>query len=88
MYYEGEYTTGEAALQGRGGALYYMPTEFERDVVWTSNGKFTGQQDVIDAWAEGAGFLFLSGHGSPNVGRIITRVFPGTVRTAVLPDLK
>ena len=25
------------------------------------------QQDVIDAWNEGAGFMFLSGHGSPNV---------------------
>ena len=67
MYYEGEYTTGEQALLGRGGALYYMPEEFERDIIWASNGKFTGQQDVIDAWNEGAGFMFLSGHGSPNV---------------------
>jgi hypothetical protein len=67
MYYEGEYTTGERALLGRGGALYYMPEEFERDIIWTSNGRLTGQQDVIDAWNEGAGFIFLSGHGSPNV---------------------
>ncbi|MBN1281200.1 MAG: peptidase C25 [Candidatus Thermoplasmatota archaeon] len=67
MYYEGEYVTGEEALLGRGGALYYMPPEFERDIIWASNGKFTGQEDVIDAWNQGAGFLFFSGHGSPNV---------------------
>lgn len=67
MYYEGEYTTGEKALLGRGGALYYMPSEFEREIIWASNGRFTGPQDVLDAWSEGAGFIFLSGHGSPNV---------------------
>jgi hypothetical protein len=67
MYYEGEYTTGEVPLLGRGGALYYMPEEFQRSILWASNGLFTGQQDVIDAWDEGAGFMFISGHGSPNV---------------------
>ena len=67
MYYEGEYTTGEQPLLGRGGALFYMPSQFERNILWTSNGRFTSQQDVIDAWNEGAGFVFLSGHGSPNV---------------------
>jgi len=67
MYYEGEYTTGEKALLGRGGALYYMPPEFQRNILWASNGKFTGQEDVINAWTEGAGFMFISGHGSPNV---------------------
>ncbi len=67
MYYEGEYTTGEHVLLGRGGALYYMPSNITRDIVWASNGKFTGQQDVINAWNEGAGFMFISGHGSPNV---------------------
>jgi len=67
MYYEGEYTTGERVLLGRGGALYYMPSNFTRDIVWASNGRFTGQKDVLAAWNEGAGFMFLSGHGSPNV---------------------
>lgn len=67
MYYEGEYTTGEHVLLGRGGALYYMPEEFDREILWASNGLFTGEQDVIDAWTEGAGFMFISGHGSPNV---------------------
>jgi hypothetical protein len=66
MYYEGEDATGEQTLLGRGGALYYMPPEFERDILWTSNGRFTGQQDVINEWNDGAGFMFLSGHGSPN----------------------
>jgi hypothetical protein len=67
MYYEGEYTTGEKALLGRGGALYYMPSEFERDIIWASNGKYTGSESILEAWSEGAGFMFLSGHGSPNV---------------------
>ena len=67
MYYEGEWTTGERALLGRGGGLYYMPQEFERDIVWASNGRLTGQDDVIAAINQGSGFLFMSGHGSPNV---------------------
>ncbi|MEM4258756.1 MAG: C25 family cysteine peptidase [Candidatus Thermoplasmatota archaeon] len=67
MYYEGEWTTGEKALLGRGGALYYMPADFDREIIWTSNGRLTGQQAVLDAWTTGCGFLFFSGHGSPNV---------------------
>ncbi len=67
MYYEGEWTTGEESLLGRGGALHYMPSEFERDIVWTSNGELNGPDDVINAINKGAGFLFFSGHGSPNV---------------------
>ncbi|HEC88980.1 MAG TPA: peptidase C25, partial [Thermoplasmatales archaeon] len=67
MYYEGEWTTGEKALYNRGGALYYMPDDFEKEILWTSNGKFKGQDDVINAIDQGSGFLFFSGHGSPNV---------------------
>ena len=67
MYYEGEYTTGEHVLLGRGGAMYYMPEDFEREIIWASNGELTGQDAVISAWSEGAGFVFISGHGSPNV---------------------
>jgi len=66
MYYEGEWTTGEKVLKGRGGALYYMDG-FEKDIVWASNGRFTGQDDVLTALNEGSGFMFMSGHGSPNV---------------------
>jgi len=71
MYYEGEWVTGEETLKGGGGALYYMPSDFEREIVWASNGKIgkksESQQNVIDALSQGAGFAFLSGHGSPNV---------------------
>ncbi|MGC9308991.1 MAG: C25 family cysteine peptidase, partial [Thermoplasmatota archaeon] len=65
VYYEGEWVTGEKSLHGRGGALYYVPERFERDIVWTSNGRFTGQTDVINAFSRGHGFAFFSGHGSP-----------------------
>ncbi len=67
MYYEGEWVTGEKLLKGKGGALYYMPSDFEKEILWTSNGKFTGQEEVIDALSEGSGFVFFSGHGSPRV---------------------
>jgi hypothetical protein len=88
MYYEGEYATGEKALLGHGGALYYMPAEFERNIIWASNGKFTGQQDVIDAWNEGAGFLFLSGHGSPNVWADHYPGIPGNRQYASITGLE
>jgi len=67
MYYEGEWTTGEKSLLGRGGALYYMPESFEKDIIWTSNGRLNGIDDVITSVNKGSGFLFFSGHGSPNV---------------------
>ena len=67
MYYEGEWVTGEKTLEGGGGALYYLPEEFEREIVWASNGKLTGPDDIISAISKGCGFAFLSGHGSPNV---------------------
>jgi hypothetical protein len=67
MYFEGEWTTGEKALLGRGGALYYMPEDFEKELLWTSNGNLRGMDDVLSSVSEGAGFLFFSGHGSPNV---------------------
>ncbi len=67
MYYEGEWVTGERLLNGRGGALYYMPDDFEKDILWASNGRLTGQESVINAIDQGSGFVFFSGHGSPNV---------------------
>jgi hypothetical protein len=65
-YYEGEWVTGEKAVNGRGGALYYMPEEFDKEIIWTSNGKFIGPDDVMNSFSEGCGFAFFSGHGSPN----------------------
>lgn len=67
MYYEGEWVTGDKMLKGKGGALYYMPGDFEKELVWASNGGLTGQKDVIKSLSKGAGFVFLSGHGSPRI---------------------
>ena len=88
MYYEGEWTTGEKALLGRGGALYYMPEEFEKEILWTSNGKLTGMDDVINAVSEGSGFLFFSGHGSPNVWADQYPGIPGDRGPASVTGLK
>jgi hypothetical protein len=65
MFYESEWATGEKPLLGRGGGLYYMPEDFEREILWTSSGNWNDQQDVIDAFNQGSGFIFFSGHGSP-----------------------
>ena len=65
MYYEGEWVTGDRMLRGKGGALYHMPDHFDREILWTSNGRFTGQDDVIETLSQGSGFVFFSGHGSP-----------------------
>jgi hypothetical protein len=66
MYYEGEWVTGDKLLYGGGGGLYYMPEDFEKELVWSSNGKLTGQQqDVINPLSNGCGFAFFNGHGSP-----------------------
>ena len=45
-------------------ALEYM-TGFDGVRLWTSNGNFTGPQDVIDGISAGCGFLFFDGHGNP-----------------------
>ncbi len=66
MYWEGEWVTGEKSINGRGGALYYMPEEFDTDIYWCSNGRFNGPDDVINSFSDGYGFVFFSGHGSPN----------------------
>lgn len=74
MYYEGEWVTGEKTLKGGGGALYYMPEDFEKEIIWASNGNLTGPDDIINSLNPGCGFAFLSGHGSP---RVWTDHFPG-----------
>jgi len=67
VYFEGEWVTGARLLNGRGGALYYMPEHFEQDIYWASNGRLKNPHDVVDALSKGCGFAFFSGHGSPNV---------------------
>ena len=88
MYYEGEWATGEKLLNGRGGGLYYMPEDFEKEILWTSNGKFTGQSDVIKALSKGCGFVFFSGHGSPNVWADHFPGVPGDRRNSSVTGLK
>ena len=64
-YYEGEWVVGEKTLYGRGGALTYMPDDFETNSVFTSNGKWFEQSDVIQEFSTGYGLAYFSGHGSP-----------------------
>jgi hypothetical protein len=64
-YYEGEWVVGEKTLLGRGGALIYMPEEFESNSVFTSNGKWVEMNDVITEFSAGYGLAYFSGHGSP-----------------------
>jgi len=87
MYYEGEWTTGELLLHNRSGGPYYMPPAFNRTYLWTSNGKFDNQTDVIDALSQGAGFVFFSGHGSPNVWADHYPGIPGNRRLGGLTGL-
>ncbi len=67
MFSEGDWTVGEKLLHGRAGAFYYMPGDFEKVFLSTANGMWTGMSDIIDTINQGSGFLFFSGHGSPNV---------------------
>ncbi|PNX52772.1 MAG: peptidase C25 [Thermoplasmata archaeon M9B2D] len=64
-YYEGEWVVGEKTLHGRGGALTFMPDDFETNSVFTSNGKWFEQSDVIEEFSNGYGLAYFSGHGSP-----------------------
>ena len=64
-YYEGEWLVGEKLLRGRGGALVYMPDDFDNNSVFTSNGIWYDQSDVIEEFSKGYGLAYFSGHGSP-----------------------
>ena len=57
-YYEGE-EENQAAIDYLDG--------FDPVKVWTSDGSFTGIDDVVSAISEGSGFLFFDGHGNPTV---------------------
>lgn len=87
MYYEGEWVTGEKVLKGGGGAMFYMPDDFEKEIIWASNGKLTGPEDIISSLSEGCGFAFLSGHGSPNVWTDHFPGIPGNRRKGSIPAI-
>ncbi|MFW6119807.1 MAG: C25 family cysteine peptidase [Petrotogales bacterium] len=88
MFSEGDWTVGEKMLHGRAGAFYYMPEDFEKVFLSTANGQWTGMSDVIDAISEGCGFLFFSGHGSPNVWMDHFPGIPGNRQNADALGLK
>jgi hypothetical protein len=58
-YYEGEMATNAsfAQLQNLG---------FTADMMWTSNGRFTGPESIITEMSKGCGFVHFSGHGNPS----------------------
>jgi len=87
-YYEGEWITGEKTLKGGGGALYYMPEDFEKEIIWASNGKLTGPNDIINSINPGCGFAFLSGHGSPNVWTDHFPGIPGNRQKGSIPSIR
>jgi hypothetical protein len=87
MYYEGEWVTGKEMLKGGGGALYYMPEDFEQEVIWASNGNLTGPEDILNSLRKGCGFAFMSGHGSPNVWTDHFPGIPGNRRAGSIPSL-
>jgi hypothetical protein len=64
-YYEGEWLVGDKLLRGRGGGLAYIPEDYEKNIVFTSNGKWVTQSDVIEEFSKGYGLAYFSGHGSP-----------------------
>jgi len=47
-------------------AISYM-TSFTPVKFWTSDGTLTGRDDLISAVSQGCGFLFVDGHGNPQV---------------------
>ncbi len=88
MFSEGDWTTGEKLLNGRAGALYYMPTTFKKEKLWSSNGNWYDSEDVINAISKGSGFVFFSGHGSPNVWSNHYPGIPGNRQVAHVDGLK
>lgn len=87
VYYEGEWIVGEEVLRGRGGAAVYIPEDFQTDSIFTSNGIWYTQQDVIDEFSKGYGLVFFSGHGSPGWWGDHYPGIPGNRRYGQVPGL-
>jgi hypothetical protein len=64
-----------------------MPSEIQKIFLWTSNGQWTGQTEVINTISQGAGFVFFSGHGSPMVWSNHYPGIPGNRRNASVKGL-
>jgi len=57
-YYEGELATNASFQQ-------LQSFGFEASMMWTSNGRFTGPESVVNEMSGGSGFVHFSGHGNP-----------------------
>jgi len=57
-YYEGELATNASFQQ-------LESLGFDASMIWTSNGRFTDANAVIDEISKGCGFVHFSGHGNP-----------------------
>jgi len=61
--YDGNYTGCEAEIDTNLSASYMDGFTFTR--LWASTGTLTGQQVVVDAINDGAGFIHMAGHANP-----------------------
>jgi hypothetical protein len=87
-YYEGEWIVGDHLLRGRGGAIVYMPEDWEFRSVFTSNGLWAVEEDVAAEFSEGYGMAFFSGHGSPGWWGDHTPGIPGNRRYGQIAGLR
>jgi hypothetical protein len=55
----------EGELENAYAASYLEPLGFESKNLWVSTGALNGPFDIIRELSKGAGFLYLSGHGTP-----------------------
>jgi hypothetical protein len=55
----------EGEMENELAASYMEPKGFNVTRLWTSDGSFASANDLIKELNKGAGFLYLSGHGSP-----------------------
>ena len=58
--YEGEMATNASYAQ-------LKDLGFNASFLWTSNGRMTGPDSVIEEFSKGFGFVHFSGHGNPMV---------------------
>jgi hypothetical protein len=65
-----------------------MPDDYKKEIIWTSNGEFTGPESVMNAFSEGCGFVFFSGHGSPGTWEDQTPGIPGNRQHASITGLE
>lgn len=86
-YFEGEWIVGEKELHGRGGALTFMPDDYESNCVFTSDGKWFNISDVVREFSKGYGLAYFSGHGSPGWWGNHYPGIPGNRRHGQVPGL-